>query len=189
MVDIFSIENMFHQKMILEATNRGDIRLLKFLTEYHHLDIHYVNTKGENAFFWASTPLVIKYLHTRRVNPFQMSRDGSTALTSLLDNILQNPRDFTDTIACKSVALYLSYGLHNRFLQHVIHKRNRRYNKLVLKKYHEYNVFFEIPYLLVERIYQKNTKFTNLRLMMSEMNLYNIIPAWVNELYLVSDKK
>jgi len=171
MVDIFSIECFFQKSMILDATRRGDIRLLIFLTEEHHLDIHYVNTTGENAFFRVSNPSVIQYLHMKRVNLFQMSRDGSTALTSLLDSILENPKHFSDADACNSVALYLSYGLHNRSLHNVIPKRNRRYNKLILKKYFSYDIFFEYPYLLVERIYERNKKFSNLHLMMSEMNL------------------
>jgi len=170
--------------LIIDAVQRDDMRLLHFLVEDHGGNIH-IGLK--NAFFFASSPAMIRYLYKRGVDVHEIYTDGSTPLTALLQRVLDandptTSKNFQEHVVCECVALYFSYGLH----QELMHEKTWLQTSLILRTCNQFECYYNKPLELVEKIIQKypGPIYHNLWALVKTFRLYSILPTWATHLYL-----
>ena len=168
-------------QLVIYAVQSDDMRLLSFLVD-RGSNIHI-----KNAFFFASSPPMIRFLFEQGVNVHDIDTDGSTPLTALLQRVLDandmtTSKNLQEHVVCECVALYFSYGLH----QELMHKKTWLQTSLILRTCHQFECYYSKPLELVEKIVEKypGPRYHNLWALVKTFQLYSILPTWATHLYL-----
>jgi len=189
----FRFKHILYDSIILDAVEIGDFRLVKFLHQTHHANIHYVNRLGQNAFFFASSPLIVKYLHHYSVDEYKVANNRSTATLCLLsrvlkkvstpnrlpfDQLLEDRTNLTDSKVSHCIVLLFSYGLYNMY------KEESPRSDLQIQQYDQFKTVHAQLLQQARKISAKSHLYPQLVAIIEHISMHSTLPQWAIEVYL-----